>query len=200
MISLEVLLAYKRSPVIGNDLVRLRAAQLTDYGAWARLRESSRAHLTRWEPDWTEKDATIDAFRRRIRIQERLRRAGSALALLAFRRDDDELVGGVALSEIRLHASRSAMIGYWTGEAHLRKGFASASVGLMLDYAFNELALNRVEAACQPDNAASRNLLHKAGFREEGVARDFLHINGKWRDHILFAATARDYCGAPPPI
>ncbi len=200
MISLDFVRQPPRPPTLEHGDVVLRAAQLTDYPAWAALREKSRAHLTRWEPDWLDKDATLDAFRARVRLHDRLHRAGAALSLVAFLKSSGEMIGGVTLSDIRLHASHSATIGYWIGEGRLRKGNGISCVRAALAHAFNALRLNRVEAACQPGNIASRALLARAGFREEGLARDYLFINGGWRDHLLFAATARDYCGAPPAI
>lgn len=200
MINFDLIKSPPKSLILEEDGVRLRAAQLTDHAAWSRLREMSRTHLTRWEPDWTDRDATLEAFRNRIRLQERVFRSGAAIALLAFRKSDGEMIGGVTLSDIRQFASRSATIGYWIGEPHLRKGYGAASVKLVLNYAMLDLRLNRVEAACQPGNIASRRLLEKLGFKEEGLARDFLFINGEWRDHALFAVTARDYCGAPPEV
>ncbi len=200
MISLDFARQPSRPPVLEEGDVMLRAAQLTDHHAWVKLRERSRAHLTRWEPDWLDRDVTLDAFRARIRLHERLHRAGVALSLLAFLKSSGEMIGGVTLSDIRLHASHSATIGYWIGEGHLRKGHGLAGVRLMLAHAFGERRLNRVEAACQPGNEASRALLASAGFREEGYARDYLFINGGWRDHLLFAAVARDYCGAPVSV
>lgn len=199
-IGLDFVRPPARAPILCSGAITLRAAQLTDFSAWVRLREKSRVHLTRWEPDWLEKDVSIDAYRIRLRMQERLHRAGAALSLIAFLKSSGEMIGGVTLSDIRLHASHSATIGYWIGDGHLRKGYGLECVRLMLEHSFREKRLNRVEAACQPGNAASRALLTKAGFREEGFARDYLFINGSWRDHLLFAATARDYCGAPTPI
>jgi len=200
MISIDFVRQSPRPPTLEKGGVMLRSAQLTDYQAWAALREKSRAHLTRWEPDWLDKEASIEAYRARLRLHERLHRAGAALSLLVFVKTTGEMVGGVTLSDIRLHAAYSATIGYWIGADHLRKGYGLAAVQLALAHAFGEKRLNRVEAACQPGNIASRALLLKAGFREEGFARDYLFINGGWRDHLLFAATARDHCGAPAPV
>src|SRR3990167_1244715 len=200
MINLDFVRQPPRPPILEQGDIVLRAAQLTDYQAWAALRERSRAHLTRWEPDWLDKDAALDAFRAKLRLHDRLHRAGAALALLVFLKSGGEMIGGVTLSDIRLHPAHSATIGYWIGEGHLRQGRGLAAVRLTLDYVFGEKRLNRVEAACQPGNIASRALLARAGFREEGLARDYLFINGGWRDHLLFAATARDFCGAPAAI
>lgn len=177
--------------------VELHAPSIEDHGAWRALREMSRTHLTRWEPDWIDEEATIAAFRTRLRVYDRQHRAGAGLSLFVRESGGGALLGAVTLSDVRAHASHSGMIGYWIGAPYLRRGYGFAAVAAMLGHAFRGMGLNRVEAACQPGNEASRALLAKAGFREEGFARDYLFINGAWRDHLLFAATARDYCGAP---
>jgi ribosomal-protein-alanine N-acetyltransferase len=182
-----------RPPVLEAGAIRLAVADLADYPAWLELRRRSRAHLTRWEPDWQERDETLDAFRLRLRSYDRQHRARSGLSLVARLIDGGALIGGVTLSDIRFHSLQSATIGYWIGEPHLRQGYGIAMVDAVVRHAFGEIRLNRVEAACQPGNLASRALLAKAGFHEEGLARDYLYINGAWRDHLLFARTARDH-------
>lgn len=186
-----------KSPVIESGSVRLRAAEPSDFQDWQALREESRKHLTQWEPDWRDKETTIDAFRARLRLYGRQQRAGVGLSLCVRLIAGDRLIGGATLSDIRAHASHSATLGYWIGEKFLRRGYGLAAVKGVLRHAFEEMGLNRIEAACQPGNVASRALLAKAGFREEGFARDYLFINGAWRDHLLFALTAREYCGSP---
>ncbi len=192
MLGLDFVKGANKSPCIIHGEVRLRAAELQDYPAWFRVREESRAHLTRWEPDWSEKDASFDAFKLRLRGQEREAKLGAALPLLLFREADDALLGAVNLSDIRYQAVCSATLGYWIGAPYLRCGYAFAGVTAVVGYAFDTLGLNRVEAACQPGNQASRNLLAKAGFHEEGLAKEFLFINGAWRDHLRLAITARE--------
>ena len=197
MLSFDIGRSVGRAPILEDGAVILRAADPGDYPAWRALREESRSHLTRWEPDWRDQDMTPDAFRARLRAYERQHRAGGGLSFYIFLKSTGDLVGGVTLSDIRPHASHSATLGYWVGAPYLRRGYALSSIEALLPHAFGEMRLNRVDAACQPGNAASRALLAKAGFREEGFARDYLYINGGWRDHLLFARTARDYCGAP---
>jgi ribosomal-protein-alanine N-acetyltransferase len=82
--------------------------------------------------------------------------------------------------------SQSAAIGYWVGQRHARHGYTLAAVRQVLRFAFDGLGLHRVEAACCPENEASRRLLLKAGFEAEGRARGYLKINGEWRDHLTF--------------
>lgn len=196
MIRLDFGRLLARPPVIESGPLIMRAAELGDYQEWMAIRQESRTHLTRWEPDWRDEDVTLEAFRTRLRLYERQHRARAGLSLYVRLRSTGALIGGVTLSDILLHASHSATIGYWIGERHLRKGYGLAAVFGLVEHAFREMGLNRVEAACQPGNESSRALLLKAGFREEGCARDYLHINGAWRDHLLFAAIARDFCGA----
>lgn len=180
-----------KPPLLNAGSVFLRAPEADDYEAWFRLREGSRDHLTRWEPDWKAEDATLEAFRLRLRAYERQYRARAGVAFHVFDRDG-RLAGGVTLSDIRRHAAQSATLGYWIGVPFLRRGLGLAAVEAVCGFAYDTLNLNRVEAACQPGNAPSRGLLLKAGFAEEGLARDFLFINGGWRDHVLYARLSRD--------
>ncbi len=182
------------NPVLVHEPVLLRAAAVADYDAWAALREESRAHLTAWEEAWTPEQASLAAFKRRLRIYGRQRRKGGGLFLLSFRMSDNALLGGVTLSNIRYGASRSALLGYWVGARFTRQGYGMASVRAMMAHAFETIELNRVVAACQPGNIASQKLLERCGFKREGRARDYLMINGAWRDHFIYALTASDYC------
>lgn len=197
MFALDFARRREKPPELASGELFLRPPVLSDHRQWASLREQSREHLTEWEPEWRPGDLSLDAFRTRLRMYDRVHRAGAGLSLLLFRRQGGDLIGGVTLSDIRRHASQSATIGYWVGVNHLRQGYGAAGVSLVLEHAFGELLLNRIEAACQSGNQASRRLLAKTGFVEEGFARDYLFINGAWRDHLLFAATRRDRLGTP---
>lgn len=179
-------------PILVRDPVILRAGKLSDYPVWALLREQSREHLVQWEEDWSSHEVTTAFFKRRLKLCDREMRRGTSLPLFIFRREDEELIGGATLSNIRYGASRSAHLGYWIGAPHTRRGYGAAAVHAMLDHAFDAIGLNRVEAACQPGNAASMQLLQRVGFQKEGLARGYLKINGAWRDHFIFAATAGD--------
>jgi ribosomal-protein-alanine N-acetyltransferase len=67
-----------------------------------------------------------------------------------------------------------------------------AALQALLPFAFERLGLHRIEAACLPHNAASRRLLERTGFLEEGLARRYLRINGTWQDHVLYAVLRED--------
>lgn len=170
--------------------VRLRSPRASDFAEWRELRASSRAFLQPWEPVWPADDLTRAAFRRRLAAYARDREYGASYPFFVFRASDNALTGGITLSNVRRGVAQMATIGYWCGEAFVRQGLTLSAVLAVREFAFYSLGLHRLEAACIPDNAASRRLLAKAGFTEEGYAKAYLKINGEWRDHVLFGQTS----------
>ena len=180
-------------PHLVGARVELRWPRLQDHAAWARLRAASRAHLTPWEPAWPRDALTLDGFERRLRAHRRDVRDGCGYMFLVFRRDDGELLGGVSLSQVRRGAGASAEIGYWLGQAHGGMGYMTEAVQAVLAHAFDSLQLRRIEAACLPSNTRSKALLLRLGFQREGLARSYLCINGRWRDHELHALLVEEW-------
>lgn len=180
-----------------GDGVILRAPEQRDFVSWANTRSQSRTFLAPWEPTWPLDDLTRDAYRRRLRRYDEDRRLGIAYAYFFFRNEDARLVGGVTLGNVRRGVAQTGSVGYWVGEQFQRRGYTSAAVAAVLRHAFDELALNRVEASCMPENDASLRLLLGLGFRQEGVMRSALKINGVWRDHLLLAIVKGDSIGHP---
>ncbi len=172
--------------------VYLRRPRFGDFAEWSRLRARSRSFLTPWEPTWASDELTRSGFRRRLRRYADDIRIGLCAPFFVFRSDDDVLVGGCNLNNIRRGVAQSAAIGYWIGEPYKRNGHIRAAVKTVTRYAFEEAGLHRLEAACIPSNQASRALLSGLGFREEGVARSYLKINGVWRDHVIYALLRDD--------
>jgi ribosomal-protein-alanine N-acetyltransferase len=172
--------------------VYLRPPVQRDWREWAALRAESREFLVPWEPTWPYDALTRGAFRRRLKIYRSEARQGSSYSLLIFRSADDAMLGGVTLSNLRRGVAQSASLGYWIGENYKRQGYMTESIAAALNLAFMRLGLHRVEAACLPDNQASRALLLKCGFEEEGHAREYLRIDGRWQDHLLFAILRRN--------
>lgn len=173
-------------PVVKGDGVILRAPRLGDHETWAALRQLSYAYLQPWEPSWPEDDLTRAAFKRRMAIYAREMELGNAWPFFIYRDQDRALLGAITLSNVRRGVAETGTLGYWIGRPFAGRGHATAAVRAMLDYAFDELSLHRVEAACVPTNEASRRVLEKAGFVQEGKARAYLKINGAWADHLLF--------------
>ena len=172
--------------VLEGPGVRLRPPRMADFPAWTVLRERSRPFLQPWEPAWPGDDLTRAAFRRRLAAYARDLETGQGYPFFVYTAQDDELVGGVTLSNVRRGVAQTATMGYWIGQSFARKGYTLRAVREVCRFAFDKLRLHRIEAACLPTNIPSRDLLLKAGFSLEGKARAYLKINGAWRDHILF--------------
>ena len=180
------------SPTIRAARVLLRAPNLADFSQWARLREDSRAFLAPWEPIWPSDDLTKLAFRRRIRRYLREIRNGTGYPFFVFSPDGETLLGGLTLSQVQRGVTQSAILGYWMGAPYAGKGLMGAAVRAVVGFAFETLHLNRVEAACLPNNEASIRLLEKVGFQREGYARKYLCIDGRWQDHLLYGLIRDD--------
>lgn len=178
-------------PLEGSG-VWLRAPAMGDYVAWAELRALSREHLKPWEPEWPRDELSRGSFRRRLRHYQREARDDLGYSYFIFNQDD-RLIGGISLSNVRRGVTQAASLGYWLGLPHVRRGRMTASVQALVHHAFFRLKLHRVEAASQPHNAASIAVLERCGFQREGFARQYLKINGAWQDHVLFATLASDH-------
>ena len=179
-------------PAIAGAGVALRMPQGSDYAEWAALREASRDFLVPWEPTWPDDDLTRGAFRRRLKRYADDQRSDLAYAFLIFRSDDNALVGGLTLANIRRGVAQEGSIGYWIGAPFARRGYMTAAVRALIPFCFQTLRLHRLEAACIPGNTASIRLLENTGFTREGYARRYLCINGVWHDHLLYARLQDD--------
>jgi ribosomal-protein-alanine N-acetyltransferase len=175
-----------------GERVYLRPPERGDYEAWASLRARSRNFLIPWEPSWPADALSRASFRARIARYAEDWRTDQAYNFFVFSHED-VLLGGTGLSNVRRGVAETASLGYWIGEPYARQGYMSAALPLVLDFAFGRLRLHRVEAACLPTNIPSRALLKKVGFQQEGLARQYLCIQGKWQDHLLFAILREDW-------
>lgn len=179
-------------PLIRTQNLILRAPLAGDYSAWASLRMESRDFLTPWEPVWTEDDLTRASFRLRVKRATREIATDEAYSLFVLDARSETLLGGLTLGLVRRGVAQACTLGYWMGQRHSGKGYMTEAVRGALAFAFSELALHRVEAACLPSNEPSRRLLERVGFTREGEARGYLRINGVWADHLLYGILASE--------
>jgi ribosomal-protein-alanine N-acetyltransferase len=178
----------------------LRPPEMGDQSDWSRLRRESAAFLKEWEPSWARDHLSRAAFRNRVSWARRLVEDGRGAPLFLFAAGADDvpentLIGAITLDNIRRGPSQSGVIGYWIGEAFARRGYMTEALNAVRDHAFGPLDLSRLEAACLPENRPSRALLERCGFKYEGVAQSYLQINGRWRNHVLYAALRADRRG-----
>jgi ribosomal-protein-alanine N-acetyltransferase len=101
-------------------------------------------------------------------------------------------VGQVTVSNIVRGSAQFASVGYWVDEAYAGRGIIPRAVAMVIDHCFGPVGLHRVEVAVRPENTSSLRVVDKLGINEVGFAPRFLHIDGDWRDHRLFAVTSEE--------
>ena len=162
------------------------------FEAWAELRAKSRMFLEPFEPVWPKDDLTRASFKRRIKRYQDSDKTNNGASFL-FLTHEGEMIGGATISRMLRGVAQSCAIGYWIGEPYIQKGYMSEALLGLLPYVFIQKKFRRFEAACLPHNSASIRVLEKTGFTQEGYAREYLKIAGKWQDHLLFAMLESDF-------
>ena len=180
---------------IETQRMYMRPPERRDHAEWAQLRRSGEEFLREWEPVWARDHLSQRAFRYRVSWARNAIEADRALPVFLFRREDDRMLGAITLDNIRRGPAQSASVGYWIGQDHARQGYMSEALAALVHHSFAILDLSRIEAACLPQNKASRGLLERVGFKYEGVAQAYLQINGRWRTHVLYAMLRHDRRG-----
>jgi ribosomal-protein-alanine N-acetyltransferase len=178
---------------LDGPVCHIRPPMSRDWREWAELRALSRDFLTPWEPTWPADALTRGAFVRRLRRQAQEWRDDEGYSFLAFDNGSGAMTGGLSLTNVRRGVAQTVTLGYWVAQPLARRGYISAATRLAIDFAFGQLGLHRVEAACLPNNQPSRGLLEKVGFTHEGYARGYLRIDGTWRDHILYSVLREEW-------
>ena len=185
----------RRKLRIETERMSLRLPTHVDYRAWAELRAESAAFLNPWEPVWSQDHLSRKAYTNRVYWAQRAVAQGTALPVLMIRRDDQALLGAITLDNIRRGPVQAGTLGYWIGARHARQGYMREAILTLVHHAFTALDLSRIEAACLPENQASRGVLEKTGFKYEGVAQSYLQIAGRWRNHVLYSNLRHDRRG-----
>lgn len=103
-----------------------------------------------------------------------------------------QFAGELTVWHIVWGSCRSAELGYWIDARFAGRGIMPTALAMGVDHCFQEMSMHRLEASIRPDNAASRRVVEKLGFRDEGIRVRQLHIDGAWRDHICYAITAEE--------
>ncbi len=178
-------------------LVGLRPIRLRDGAQWSRLRLADRAHLEPWEPSAEVSWEVRHAISSWPAVCSGLRGEARKGRMLPYVIElDGQFAGQITIGNVTHGALRSAWIGYWVAKQFTGSGVATAALALGLDHAFGPVMLHRVEATVRPENQASRAVLAKAGFREEGLLQRYLDVDGAWRDHLLVAITIEEVQGS----
>ena len=180
---------------VGGEPVILRPLRGKDRRQWEELRAQNVEWLRPWEATSPEPVASGLAFRQLVRHFDREAADGRLQPFVI--ETQGRVVGQMHLFGIAWGSLRSASAGYWVAESCAGQGIVPFALAAACDHAFLVLGLHRVEVNIRPENAASLRVVEKLGFREEGLRRHYLHIDGKWRDHRSFALTREDLSTSP---
>ncbi|MDH6112438.1 ribosomal-protein-alanine N-acetyltransferase [Kitasatospora sp. MAP12-15] len=173
----------------------LRPIRYRDQKPWQEASRRNRDWLRRWEatvpPAPHGRDTGLrPTYRQMVRYLRAEASAGRMLPFVVEHRG--ELVGQLTVGGITWGSMCSANIGYWIDEGVAGRGIMPTAVALAADHCFQSLGLHRIEVCIRPENRPSRRVVEKLGFRSEGVRPRYLHIDGDWRDHLVYALTVEE--------
>lgn len=170
----------------------LRHPRWTDFEEWVDIRRRDADYLRPWEPDWADGHLSRASYKTRMTVFKKLVATDKAYPFHIVRSDTGGLIGAANLTHVERGAAQSAKLGYWVSRTEMNRGHARAAVKALTAFAFETLALHRIEAAVKADNAASIRVLESNGYRHEGTGRGLLRINGEWADHAIYARLRTD--------
>ena len=164
----------------------MRLVRLKDSKAMERLILGNREWLRPWEATNPEGPTSFDI---RAQIRMLLKQMDNNTCLPFVIEENGEIVGQLNVANILFGSVSSCVIGYWVAPEVAGKGITPTAVALVCDYLFNVVGIHRIEIDIRPENLASLRVVEKLGFRYEGLKERYIHINGAWRDHYVFALT-----------
>jgi [ribosomal protein S5]-alanine N-acetyltransferase len=180
--------------------VALRPVRVKDAAVWRDTRVRNAAWLRAWEPTNPETPLYRSSLGPYVSMARTMRReARQGLTVPWVVTYGGRFAGQLTVGSIVWGSARSAQVGYWIDEALAGRGITPTALAMAMDHCFFVIGLHRVEATIRPENHASRRVVEKLGFREEGLRRRSLHIDGAWRDHLCYAMTVEDATGGLLP-
>ncbi len=180
-------------PSLLDAPVSLRPVKVKDATVWRDTRVRNAAWLRPWEPTNPETPLYRSSLGPYVSMARTLRReARQGVSLPWVVAYGGRFAGQLTVGSIVWGSARSAQVGYWIDEAYAGRGVIPTALALAVDHCFFGIGLHRIEATIRPENTASRRVVEKLGFREEGLRKRSLHIDGAWHDHICYALTVED--------
>ncbi|WP_246142614.1 GNAT family N-acetyltransferase [Nocardioides rubriscoriae] len=174
-----------------SPTVTLRPLRRSDLAAWRSARQRNAVWLVRWDatapPGSPPRPVTFGTLVRRLSASAR---EGTTLPWAV--EVDDHFAGQLTVNNIVRGSAQFASIGYWIDQAFAGRGVMPRAVAMAVDHCFEVAGLHRIEVAIRPENSNSLRVVEKLGFHEVGYAPRFLHIDGDWRDHRLYAITKEE--------
>lgn len=172
---------------LSTDRLILRTLDRPFAGRVVHYYHGNRRHLSPWEPHRDKSFYTVQLQRDYLKRERQEMRRGELLKLWIFKNGDtsfSRIIGVISFSNIIEGCFLSCFLGYSMDAAESGKGYMTEALGSAIRYVFDTVRLHRIEANVQPENAPSLRVVQKLGFREEGLARKYLKIDGQWCDHL----------------
>lgn len=177
------------SPILVNGDVKLRVAKMRDSKQLEKLILGNRPWLRPWEATNPESPNSFDV---RGQLRGLLRQLDDQSGMPFVIEVQGQVQGQLNVANVMYGSVSSAVLGYWVSPEVAGKGVMTVSVALVTDYLMDQVGLHRVEINVRPENTASLRVIQKLGFRYEGLKQRYIHINGDWRDHYVFALTKEE--------
>jgi len=182
------------TPVIRTERLLVRCAAETDVPALLRFFDENREHMGPWEPPRPPDFHTHEFWRVQVGRHRRAFDAGAAVMLFLFPHEDpSEVIGQISYTSIVRGPADMCMLGYALAHKAQGQGYMYEALQASNEYVFKQLNIHRVMANFMPHNVRSNAVLRRLGFTVEGYARDYLYVNGAWRDHVLTSLTNHDW-------
>lgn len=190
------------APTLQTDRLLLRASHPLLASAISDFLRRNLAHFAPWEPPRSPDFLAVDATRARLAAELQSFANGQMWRYWLTRREHpDEIIGQCQVSMVSRGVAQNAWLGYNLDAEHQGRGYMQEALVCLVGVLFSpQVWLHRIQVAVRPDNAPSLRVMARMGFQEEGLCRDYLFINGAWRDHKIFARVNPEWprSEAPP--
>ena len=176
-------------PILTHGDLKLRVAKMKDSKQLEKLILGNRDWLRPWEATNPHAPNSFDV---RSQLRGLLRQLDDQSGMPFVIEVQGQLQGQLNVANVMYGSVSSAVLGYWISPSVAGRSIMPTSVALVTDYLMDQVGLHRVEINIRPENVASLRVIQKLGFRYEGLKQRYIHINGDWRDHYVFALTKEE--------
>lgn len=185
---------------LADGPVGLRPLRVRDARQWREVRVRNDSWLSPWEatlPAGLLLESGRGGYVALARALLREAKRGQSLPWVVTY--DGEFAGQLTVGSIVWGSACGGQVGYWIDQRFAGRGVIPTALAMAVDHCFSVVGLHRIEANIRPENDRSRRVVEKLGFRDEGLRRRYLHINGRWCDHLCYALTVEDVPGGLLP-
>jgi ribosomal-protein-alanine N-acetyltransferase len=172
----------------------VRPLESSDFDKWKKYHETMDESKNLWDSSATRKGPfTKTQFNQIIKSRKKLRDQDDFYDLSVFEASSGDLIGFVSVMNVTRSLAQTAFLGYSLHNNYWGKGYGKASVLAMIDIAFRDIKLHRVEAGIEPYNRRSIMMARAIGLRKEGLKKRAVFLRNKWQDLVMYSATCEEF-------